>query len=354
MIRLTIGAMLWFSASAAFAQEAAHVLIYHHVSTKTPASTSVTPEQFARHVELIAERKRTVVPLQQILDALAKGRPFEPGALAITFDDASASLLDSAIPLLEKRGWPYTIFASTEAVDRGGALLLTWDQLRQLEKRNATIANHGHLHAHMLARLPDESAGDWRARVKADIEQAQRRLEKELTRPARIFAYPYGELDEALVELVAELGYLAVGQQSGPVGALTHPQAVPRFPVASAYADNGSLIEKLNTRALPVRRPEVPASLLAADAPAPTLSLELGSAPLRRKELACYVSGQPAARIEWADAAAGRLRVTAREALPVGRSKYTCTAPHETLAGVYYWYTHLWMRPPVGSSWYDG
>ena len=61
------------------------VLQYHFVATETPASTSVTPAQFAAHLEAIEASGATVLPLAEALAALQAGRTLPETALAITF-----------------------------------------------------------------------------------------------------------------------------------------------------------------------------------------------------------------------------------------------------------------------------
>lgn len=55
---------------SAFAADSAVVLQYHHVSADTPASTSVSPEQFERHLEYLAENGFNVRPLERAIMAL--------------------------------------------------------------------------------------------------------------------------------------------------------------------------------------------------------------------------------------------------------------------------------------------
>ncbi|NDH41872.1 MAG: hypothetical protein EBY45_15965, partial [Gammaproteobacteria bacterium] len=126
------------------------VLQYHFVATDTPASTSVTPAQFAAHLEAIDASGATVLPLAEALEALHAGRTLPETALAITFDDAYESIAEAAHPLLRARGWPYTIFVNPEPIDRRHGGFLSWDQLRQLATEGVTIGNHGLRHDYMV------------------------------------------------------------------------------------------------------------------------------------------------------------------------------------------------------------
>lgn len=346
---------------SARANEAAYVLLYHHISRDTPVSTSVTEEQFAVHMNYLDENNYRVVPLEKILNAVEKGKKIRSRSVAITFDDAYPSVYDNAVPILENNKWPFTVFASGEAIDNASKVALTgaatsymtWDQLRELERKRGTIGNHGYKHQHMLSREPDETDQQWRERIAGDIKYAQSRLEAELNKPAKILAYPYGEFDAELMALTAELGFLAVGQQSGPVGPSSSARAAPRFPLSSEYADLPRVSEKLNSLPFEIRSPAAPATLLVLGEDKPTLELKVAPGPYRASNLTCFVSAQGTAKVRWQNSASTFAKITARQPLRIGRTNYTCTAPHESIPSLFFWYTHVYMRREEDGSWYQ-
>lgn len=233
-------------------QHGAVILLYHHVDSDTPASTSVSAETFAEHLEYLAAHDYTVLPLGRIIEALAgRGDPASR-AVAITFDDGYRSVGETAAPLLARHGFPYAVFVTTDYVDRGFGNVMTWDQLRDLEDAGAEIANHSRSHDHYLHRSGEESVADWRRRIGQDMRRAQARLRDELKRPLDAIAYPYGEFDQALMALAGEAGLVGFGQQSGPVSADSPRQALARFPLAGRYATVEALAERLRTRAFRV------------------------------------------------------------------------------------------------------
>lgn len=346
-------AALTLTAQAALAGSA-KILLYHHVATGTPAATSITPERFDAHLEHLASEGYQVVPLQQIVDVLLEGGSFDSKWVAITFDDAYESVGSAAAPRLEARGWPYTVFVSTEYLDGTYSGYLDWADLRQLEASGATIANHSRSHDHLTRRQSDESDEAWKQRVAADVMHAQSRLDAELEAPARIFAYPFGEFDTALANLMTSLGFIALGQHSGPVGVGTSPYAIPRFPFATGFDGLRGFAEKLRTEYLPLADPQPPATVLAADAPAPELFLRLVNEEADIRGLNCFVNGQPNADVRWIDEQAGEILVTAKQPLGPGRSKYTCTAPVRSQPGSFYWFSHLFIKPLADGTWYSG
>jgi peptidoglycan/xylan/chitin deacetylase (PgdA/CDA1 family) len=105
----------------------AAVLMYHRVLPRADALRGgvqpgmyVTPETFARHLDWLAERFR-ILPLHEIAACLESGRSLSRGACAITFDDGWRDNALNALPLLERRGLPATVFVVTERVGTPGA-----------------------------------------------------------------------------------------------------------------------------------------------------------------------------------------------------------------------------------------
>ncbi len=332
------------------------IFMYHHVDSATPASTSVTPETFAEQLDWLEREDFTVLPLIELLDALAAGEEVPERSVALTFDDAYRSVLTTALPALSARGWPFTVFVNTEAIDSGYDGYLSWDELRTLGRRGAAIGNHSVSHTHLVRRLPGESERQWRARIAREIGDAESRLQAEVgdfLSPA--FAYPYGEYTAGIKDLVAERGLYGLGQQSGAVGAASDFLALPRYPIATGLgltADEFAL--RARSRALPAVPAEPERHVLGPDDDRPGLQLKLGTSDdIRVADLACYASGQGRMNVEWLDDAMTEFVARPTRPLGIGRSKYNCTAPSRSASGVYYWYGWLWMRRPTEDGWYD-
>lgn len=330
--------------------DGAVVLVYHHVADDTPASTSVTPAQFERHLDYLADNAFTVVPLERIVDALRAGEPLPERAVAITFDDAYPSIHSEAMPRLAKRGWPFTVFVATDPVDSGLAGYLRWDALRELRANGAALQNHSASHAHLLQRGAGESDAAWAARVRRDIRKAQARLADETGARATLFAYPYGEFSADLAALVGDLGLTGVGQYSGAAFPAALDSALPRFPVNRAYASLETLGVKLSSLPLRIERLSPRDGVLDPGDARPVVTLRLADPALRPGALTCFLGGQPDVTVEWAGRTA---TLRARRPLPVGRSSYTCTMPSSQHPGRYHWLSFPWFRPRADGSWPD-
>lgn len=336
--------VLLLASAAAAAQDYAVVVMYHRVGDGRYPSTNIRIDQFRAHLDYLAAHGFHVLPLARILRRVAAGEPLPERSIAITFDDAYHSVLDNAVPLLRARHWPYTVFVSTGYIDSGYDGFLSWEEMRRMSHNGATFANHSTTHDHLIRRRRGESRPAWRDRVERDIAHAQSRLEAELgdavLSAPPVLAYPYGEYDTSLVRLVADLGYVGMGQQSGAVGPGSDRRALPRFSFDEHYADMKGFIDKVTGRPLPVSDVSPRTPVVQGQRP-PTLAFTVGPTVTSLERLACYFRG---ARIAVRRSASRRVEVRAGDdgRLPAGRSRYDCTLPVGD--GTYYWYTHLWIR----------
>jgi peptidoglycan/xylan/chitin deacetylase (PgdA/CDA1 family) len=341
---------------AAGAGESGVVLLYHHVDDTTPASTSIRRDEFAAQLEYLERENYAVMPLLGLIEALEAGREVPERSVAITFDDAYRTVLTGAVPALEARGWPFTVFVNTRGIDDGYAAYMSWDELRQIGDRGATIGNHSLSHPHLVRREPDETEDAWRRRVAAEIQGAQVRLEHEVgDYLLPIFAYPYGEYTPQIKSLVSDAGLYGLGQQSGAIGPRSDFLALPRYPIATGLgltADEFAL--RVRSRPLPVSVLDEERHIVADGEERPVLRLALGAADdVRRDALACFASGQGRMRLTWIGDGQDAFSVEPERPIGPGRIKYNCTAPSRSTSGVYYWYSYLWMNRRADGSWYD-
>ncbi|TDX99536.1 polysaccharide deacetylase [Thiohalophilus thiocyanatoxydans] len=350
MAQASLALVALFLSTVAVAADSAVVLEYHHVAEDTPPSTSVTPETFERHMEYLAANGFEVWPLPRLVAAVRAGKDIPERTIALTFDDGYRSVYEEVFPRLQARGWPFTIFIATDSIDDGDRNFVTWDQLREMEAAGVTIGNHSVNHPHMIRRLKGEDQAAWLRRLRGEIVEAQERLDQELKRPARLFAYPFGEFSPAVARIVRELDFVGFGQQSGAVGSDSEFSALPRFPIATAFAGMESFAIKVRSRPLPVTATRPDSGVLEPGDDRPGLRLTLGPGPYRPEAIRCYLGGDTVP-LELETGNPPRLSLRPARPLQPGRSKVNCTAP-ATDGEQWFWYSFLWMKPLPDGSWY--
>ena len=337
-MRLLCLVVLFFAAPA----QAGVVFMYHRFGESEHPSTNIRLGQFEAQLDYLSRNDFKVWPLPRLVTALQAGESIPEKVVAITIDDAYASVHARAWPLLREHGFPFTVFVSTDMVDSGAADFMSWEQLRELQAAGATIANHTASHDYLVRLEPGETPQQHLQRVSADIVRAQLRLQEELgsetNESPRLFAWPYGEYSVALRDRLEQMGYIGFGQQSGALHPTASFQVLPRFPVNEHYGELQDFGLKAATRGFPLRSvsPEEP---VVRGREAPELRLEFDVSSARLDQLVCYFGSE---KIIPERVDTNRFVVHAEGSLPAGRSRYNCTAPGSD--GRYFWYSHLWIR----------
>jgi peptidoglycan/xylan/chitin deacetylase (PgdA/CDA1 family) len=156
-------------------------------------------------------------------------------SVIFTFDDAYRSFSTYAFPLLQKYGFPAIVFVPSgfvggmNAWDRGIAdqvPILDWDEMRQLAAYDVEFGAHSMTHQPMTALS--------NAEVLHEASQSKTILERDLGKRVTAFAYPYGDNDHIVQQLVAQCGYdVALTTRSQRAQFQDAPMALPRIEVSS-------------------------------------------------------------------------------------------------------------------------
>ena len=324
------------------------ILQYHHVSDSTPKSTSVTPAQFTEQMQYLVDNNFTVMSLTDAVDAIKNNTAIANNSIVITFDDAYESIIENAAPILASHHFPFTVFVSPAPIIAGYDGMMSWDEIKTLAKQGATVANHSWGHEHLIRRLPKETSEQWHDRVENNILSTEAELLKHTGQSVKFFAYPYGEYTAALEAILVKHGFVGFGQQSGAAGEYSSITALPRFPVANAYADLSSLTVKFSSLPMPVLKQNISEPVLTSDKFRPKLVLTLDTSDLYPHQLMCFIQGQGAKKPIWLEEDTFSIQATADMA--PGRSRYNCTVPSKTRTG-YYWFSQMWIRPKDDGKW---
>jgi peptidoglycan/xylan/chitin deacetylase (PgdA/CDA1 family) len=336
--------MLFVLAARTDEADNAVILLYHHVSGSTPASTSVTPEVFEQHLRYLADGYN-VISLEHAITQLKSGKPLPERTVVISFDDGYRNIYDNAHPILARFGMPYTVFISPGIIGKYDSQL-TWQQVIEMEEGGARFANHSSQHRHLLERNTRESQSEWLARIERDIRQAEAILKDKLGYSLRYLAYPYGEYNGDIQHLIAKLGFVGFGQHSGAIYSGSDFTALPRFPSAGIYANLDTLKIKINSLALPVTSTSAPntggSHPVSPNVEAPgDFSFTFSGEDVRSTQLSCYFANKALSH----SIDDHTVTVTLAQRLPVGRSRVNCTAPSRAQPGRYYWYSQPWFVP---------
>ncbi len=222
------------------------ILTYHSVD-RSGSPISVTPESFRSHVEWLAASGVPVVALPDLL-ALPDGAH----AVALTFDDALASIATEAAPLLAAHRFPATVFVVSQHVGRDNRWgrvadpnipverVLDWHELARLGEQGFSIGAHTRRHPDLTrcgsAELADELAG------------SAEEISSALGARPTAFAYPFGRFNRNVAQAAADSFAIACTTEFRLITATTPPAEVPRLD--AWYFRDGNGLSRWGTRRL--------------------------------------------------------------------------------------------------------
>lgn len=313
------------------AEDSASILMYHRFGEASYPSTNIRLAQFEAHIETLATGGFTVLPVPEIVAAIREGRNLPERTVGITVDDGYLSIYTEAWPRLRAADLPFTVFLSTDSIDRGFAGFLSWDQIAEMQRAGVTFGGHTASHLHM-------PANDL-ARNREDIERSHERYRAMLGEAPKLFAYPFGEASTEVMALVRDMGYeAAFGQHSGVLDASSDRFYMPRFALNESFGDLERF--RLVASALPIPFSDLtPANPTLRENP-PRFGFSLAPGAGEIDDIACYAGDQGKLKVE---RIGPRVEVRLREAFAAGRARINCTAPAE--AGRWRWLGMLYYVP---------
>ncbi len=215
---------------AANIKNSATVFMYHKFGVSKYPSTSVTINQLENHITELTKDKYNILPLNFIVDAIINDANLPENTIGISIDDADESFFEVAWPLFKKNNIPVTLFVTTGTIVNNNKNYLNWDEIRKLKEEGVTIGAHSHTHAHM----PDLSIDE----VKKEIEISNKIFLKELGEIPSLFAYPYGETSNEIINLIKNYKFkVAFGQHSGIINETSNMYYLPRFSLNEKYGE---------------------------------------------------------------------------------------------------------------------
>ncbi len=195
------------------------ILMYHSISGEENSATrekhpyyatTTSPSVFRRQMGILKEHGYETISLGEAAGLLKKKRKVVRPAVVITFDDGFRDFYDEAVPVLRHYGFSATMFLPTGYMsDSGetflGRKMLTWGQVRELQKAGMRFGSHSVTHG-KLVRLN-------RRRLLKELTISRREIEDHTGVETRSFSYPYALPDQhrtfisRLEALLRQAGY---------------------------------------------------------------------------------------------------------------------------------------------------
>jgi peptidoglycan/xylan/chitin deacetylase (PgdA/CDA1 family) len=208
------------------------ILMYHEVTDypeKLKSTKMIDPEyslpteKFEEQIAYLYAKGYHALSI----DDLVRPRTMNSKTCAITFDDGYIGNFNYAYPVLQKYGYPATLFISTKYV----SVLeqwMNWDQLRELASRGFSIQSHTVTHP-ALEELEDKD-------IFFELSESKKMIESEIGRDVKYLSLPFGSYNRNITRIAREVGYAGV-LTSVPFSHdwALKPFLIGRIPIKASY-----------------------------------------------------------------------------------------------------------------------
>jgi len=212
------------------------ILTYHRVGVPRDGASfealTVLPRRFCSQVRVMQQLGCSFIGLDQVAAWLRQGEALPRRPTALTFDDGFDDLYEEVFPLLCERRIPAMVYLVSDLRDdswRRDASpeplqLLDWPRVREMAGAGIVFGSHTRTHAR-LPQCNDEQLCD-------EVANSKKILEDRLGMEVKHFCYPFGAVDERVIDAVGEAGYAtACTTRKGAALAGADPLGLPRLTI---------------------------------------------------------------------------------------------------------------------------
>ncbi|MDC0093548.1 polysaccharide deacetylase family protein [Alphaproteobacteria bacterium] len=296
----------------------ASVIMYHRFGDSRYPSTNIKKEQFLEHITELLKPKYNVISIEKALNAINNKRLVKDRSVVITIDDAYSSVFNYAWPIFKKNNIPFALFVSTDVIDNNTPGYMSWEQIRILRDNGVTIGSQTKSHPHMF-RLDKKN-------IINELSISNKRFVDEIGSQPKIFAYPYGEYNLEVLELVKLHGFKAAfGQHSGIAHKSLGIYELPRFAMNEKYGGMERFLLAVNALPMPISDLSPKSPLMKRNPPYFGFTLSNSIEP--KNTVRCFASS--GIKSDTKRLGKNRIEVRLSNAFSRGRGRINCTMAAE-------------------------
>lgn len=184
------------------------VLCYHRLGPGQ-SKMIVSPQRFEEQMNFLAANGYQVVRLSDLQAFMDGERALPAKSVVITFDDGYESMHRHAFPVLQRLGFPATMFVYSDFI--GARDALTWPQMEEMVRSGLVdLQAHSKSHRNLAERGQGESEEAYRRALDLELLAPRRVLEGRLAEHGvRVnqFAYPFGSANAAVLDAMQRAEY---------------------------------------------------------------------------------------------------------------------------------------------------
>lgn len=202
------------------------IIMYHSI-LKDPSRSNkytVTPTVLEEDLKYIKDKGYTTVTITDLISYVYDNKPLPKNPIVLTFDDGHYNNYGYLFPLLEKYDMKAVIsivgsytdkFTETDEANLNYSYL-RWKDIKELmdtgriEFQNHTYSLHSNTGKRIgTKKIKGETDEHYKSILKDDILKLQQEFEENTHYTPQCFTYPFGEISNASLDIIKELGFKA-------------------------------------------------------------------------------------------------------------------------------------------------
>jgi len=184
------------------------VLSYFQFSEKKENNLVITRENFESQMKYLKDNGYQVITLEKFYSFLQYKEQIPDKSVVITLEDGWESVYKIAVPILQKYGYPATLFVYSNMISKNKSAL-TWEQVKEMSGDGFDIQCQSISKRDLTLPKKKESFKKYVYAVIREVTTPKNLLQKKLGKECQFYAYPQGKANNLVVSLIKKAGYKA-------------------------------------------------------------------------------------------------------------------------------------------------
>ena len=197
----------------------AHIFLLHRIGDNRYPSTNTSTKELEKYLKYIKSHNLKAVKLSTLVKKIENNESVD-NLVVFTIDDNFKSFYKNGLPLFKKYHIPFTLFVYAKSANEKWPDFMTWEEIKKASKFGE-LGIHSYAHPH-LAKLSNEE-------IIKDTKKAINSFKKHLGYIPNMYAYPYGEYDKRVKNIINKFFKIICNQNPGAIDNTTPINDLDRF-----------------------------------------------------------------------------------------------------------------------------
>ena len=217
----------------------AHIFVFHRVDDFRYPTTNTTSKLIKTDIEYLLTNNYKIVKLSTLIKRIENNQSIDK-YVVFTIDDSFKSFYKNGFPIFKQYKVPFTLFVYAKAADKHYGDYMTWKQIKEIAKYGE-LGVHSYAHPH-LAKLSNKQ-------IIKDTQKAINSFKKHIGYVPDMYAYPYGEYDNRVKNIIKKYFKIICNQNEGAINLNTPIDNIDRI----ALIGNVNIAKKLQIKVLNIK-----------------------------------------------------------------------------------------------------